>query len=358
MCLMLFVDVCGDTVPIFSHSAWHGLNLADFVMPGFIFLVGASMGLSSTRRSFDSLQPHRKVLLTCSMRALRLFILGVLVQGAWIPAMDGTKNELGFDIENFRIMGILQRIALVYIVVMSITTYIKAIRYQAIFIVLCLVLQSAVLLYGKVPGCDPGAEFTVSCNAESYVDRLLLGRSHLYKPSLGYDPEGLVATLGCFLPCYCGLLATRIGFNSSRLLAWLAVGLTICGSLLAASGIPLNKALWTPSYSLFTTGVMIGIHVLLKRWGPWSRKNLLATLGMNAILFFLLSDCCGVVRIVLNSVWVIRDGERRTFVDYILKRVLCVDRYPELILVYAAFQLVFYLLLMRQLYKKGIVFKV
>lgn len=357
MSLMLFVDVCGDTVPALGHSAWHGLRIADFVMPGFIFLVGASIGLTSA--AIPTHTSHRWEILHSGLgRSLRLFILGVLVQGAWIPAMDGTKNELGLDIENFRVMGILQRIAIVYLVVLILITHLKPARYQAMFIIFCLVVQSAVLLCLRVPGCDPGTEFNVECNAESYVDRLLLGRKHLYKPSLGYDPEGLVATLGCFLPCYCGFLSTRPGFNSSRLLAWLAGALAIGGGFLAAAGMPMNKALWTPSYSLFTTAVMILTHLFLRLWSSWTRNSLLTPLGMNAILFFLLSDCCGIVRIILNSVWIYRDGKRITVVDFILKRVLGVETYPQLIMVYAAFQLFFYLALMHLLYRKGIFIKI
>jgi heparan-alpha-glucosaminide N-acetyltransferase len=46
MQLMIFVDDAGGVLPAINHSPWDGLNLADFVMPFFLFIVGVSLALT------------------------------------------------------------------------------------------------------------------------------------------------------------------------------------------------------------------------------------------------------------------------------------------------------------------------
>ncbi len=41
--MMIFVDDVGGVYPHINHSPWNGITLADFVMPWFLFMVGASM---------------------------------------------------------------------------------------------------------------------------------------------------------------------------------------------------------------------------------------------------------------------------------------------------------------------------
>lgn len=43
---MIFVDHLGGIFPSISHSPWNGVNIADFVMPFFLFIVGVSLALA------------------------------------------------------------------------------------------------------------------------------------------------------------------------------------------------------------------------------------------------------------------------------------------------------------------------
>lgn len=43
--LMILVDDAGKAFPSINHSPWFGVTLADFVMPAFLFVVGASVSL-------------------------------------------------------------------------------------------------------------------------------------------------------------------------------------------------------------------------------------------------------------------------------------------------------------------------
>lgn len=44
--LMILVDDAGGDWPMIAHAPWNGCNLADFVMPFFLFIVGVSIALS------------------------------------------------------------------------------------------------------------------------------------------------------------------------------------------------------------------------------------------------------------------------------------------------------------------------
>lgn len=44
--LMIFVDDAGGEWPMIGHAPWNGCNLADFVMPFFLFIVGMSIALA------------------------------------------------------------------------------------------------------------------------------------------------------------------------------------------------------------------------------------------------------------------------------------------------------------------------
>lgn len=43
---MILVDDAGGDWPMIAHAPWEGCNLADFVMPFFLFIVGVSIALS------------------------------------------------------------------------------------------------------------------------------------------------------------------------------------------------------------------------------------------------------------------------------------------------------------------------
>lgn len=43
--LMMLVDYVGAIFPSIAHSPWHGVRLADFVMPFFLFAAGVSLAL-------------------------------------------------------------------------------------------------------------------------------------------------------------------------------------------------------------------------------------------------------------------------------------------------------------------------
>ncbi|KAG8368077.1 hypothetical protein BUALT_Bualt15G0007800 [Buddleja alternifolia] len=107
--LMMLVDYAGSIFPIIAHAPWNGVHLADFVMPFFLFVAGVSVAIVYKKVS-DRVEATWKALL----RALKLFLLGVFLQGGYFHGV--TSLTYGVDVGKIRFLGILQRIAIGYAV--------------------------------------------------------------------------------------------------------------------------------------------------------------------------------------------------------------------------------------------------
>ncbi|ONM16877.1 hypothetical protein ZEAMMB73_Zm00001d003383 [Zea mays] len=85
-------------------------SVADFVMPFFLFIVGVALALAY-KRVPDKLDASRKALL----RALTLFCLGLglVLQGGFFHGVRSLS--FGVDLREIRLMGVLQRIAIAYL---------------------------------------------------------------------------------------------------------------------------------------------------------------------------------------------------------------------------------------------------
>lgn len=66
MQLMILVDGAGGEWPVIGHAPWNGCNLADFVMPSFLFIVGMAIPLSLKVPSYFS----RVVYMPCCLYPL------------------------------------------------------------------------------------------------------------------------------------------------------------------------------------------------------------------------------------------------------------------------------------------------
>src|SRR5262249_47326760 len=108
------------------------------------------------------------------------------------------------------------------------------------------------------PGLTLG-DLTKEGNVAAYLDRQLLG-GHLYRPV--YDPEGILSTLPAIASALFGNLTgrwLRAHWSPSQKVT----GMVQAGLILLLIGVkwgaffPVNKALWTSSYVLVTTGLAL-----------------------------------------------------------------------------------------------------
>ncbi|KAL0737813.1 hypothetical protein Bca4012_014023 [Brassica carinata] len=257
--LMILVDDVGGIFPAINHSPWDGVTLADFVMPFFLFIVGVSLAFAYKNLSCKY-AATRKALL----RSFKLLLLGLFLQGGFIHGLNNLTY--GIDVEKIRFMGILQRIAIAYLVAAlceiwfkgnnKVTSELSMIKKYKFHWVVAFVITTTYLylLYGlyvpdweyQISTQDQGSTTFLNlkvkcgvrgntgpgCNAVGMLDRMLLGIHHLYKkpvyartkqcsiysPRNGplppdapswcqapFDPEGLLSSLMATVTCLVGL---------------------------------------------------------------------------------------------------------------------------------------------------------
>lgn len=285
--LMVLVNTPGDPKHIYGplrHADWHGWTLTDAVFPSFVWIVGVAITLSLGRKLEQNIS--RSSLYTdISRRSVILFTLGMLLYA--FPT---------FPAETFRILGVLQRIAICYFVT-SILFLHTSIRTQLIVAGGLLAAYWALLMQVPAPGYVPG-DLSVEGNFAHYVDRIILGR-HNYSETGTWDPEGILSTLPAIATCLLGALAgyiVRTGWHIDdriRRLGMIGAGLIACG-LMWDTWIPINKKLWTPSFAVFMAGldfvIFAGLMWLMDKRRIVAPFRPATILGLNAIAIYLVSE--------------------------------------------------------------------
>jgi predicted acyltransferase len=265
-----------------EHVKWEGFRFEDLIFPTFIFLVGAVLPFSLSRRierGESSLRIHLRIL----QRAVLLIVLGLIFNGL-----------LRFDWPQTRWPGVLQRIGLCYFFAALIVLHTKW-RTQAILIGVVLLLYWAVSVLVAAPGCQRGDLSMEGC-LSSYIDQHLIPGSLYYKYG---DNEGIISTFPAVCTALLGALAghwLRSNNSGSRK----AAGLALAGVAGVVVGylwglvFPIIKILWTSSYVLFAGGWSLLLLALFywvidvlgfRRWAfPF------VVIGVNAITIYLLVE--------------------------------------------------------------------
>jgi predicted acyltransferase len=261
--------------PPLLHAEWNGWTYTDTIFPFFLFVVGVSMALSFARHRAGG-ESAAALLRRSAGRALVLVGIGLALNLA---------GALAFHREHLRYPGVLQRIGLCVLGAAAVFLA-GGVRGAA--------AAAAVLLAGYAIVLGPGPLDPVN-NPAARLDRWVFG-DHLWKP--GWDPEGLLSTLPAIATTLFGVLAgarlsrARDLRRAAAEIAASGLG-TAAGGLLWARAIPINKSLWTPSYSLLMSGLAaIGLAacveiVDIRSWKRWAAPFL--WLGRNAIAAFTLS---------------------------------------------------------------------
>lgn len=285
--LMIVVNTPGDGRHVYwplEHSEWHGWTPTDVVFPSFLWIVGVAMTLSLGRRLAAGAS-RSQLFQQIFRRAAILYVLGVLVYV--YPA---------FNLSTERVLGVLQRIAICYLIagIIYLTT---GLRGQIAWIVALLTGYWLLMAFVPVPGYGAG-RLDVEGNFAHYIDRIVLG-SHNYIPTKTWDPEGIVSTLPAIATTLFGIMAGHI-LRLERSIAQRTKWLLLLGIVLLALGqvcniwLPINKKLWTTSFSLFMAGldfVIFGLFLWLVDGKGYKRAvRPLVIMGMNAITVYLASE--------------------------------------------------------------------
>jgi len=238
-----------------KHAEWHGWTLTDLVFPFFLFIVGVAIVLALKRR-VDAGTPKRPLVAKIVKRSAVIFGLGLFLSG--YPF--GLFGSRGFAelLDTWRIPGVLQRIAICYLVVSLLVVFCR-LRTLKVLTIVFLVGYWALMTLVPVPGLgapdidDPGGHLS------GWLDRAVFG-DHLWRYAKVYDPEGLLSTIPAFATTlfgvFAGLLLVAADDPNEKVARLFVSGsLLVCGGFIWGWFFPINKPIWTSSYAVFTAGL-------------------------------------------------------------------------------------------------------
>jgi predicted acyltransferase len=270
-----------------EHAAWHGWTFTDTVFPFFVWIAGVSLTLSTARR-IERGDDRGRLFWHVLRRALIIFAVGLFING--FPY---------FHFSRIRYLGVLQRIAICYLIAGSLSLVLKA-RGIVVAIVTLLASYWLLMMLVPVPGCGAGS-LVKDCNLAKYVDSIVLA-GHMWSGTKTWDPEGLVSTIPAIASMLFGVLIghlLRMNRTPAEKTAWLFV----TGTLLLFAGqvmnvwLPINKNLWTSSYSVFMAGLASVVFALcywlvdVLKVQHWSR--FFTIYGMNSLAVFIFTGLIG-----------------------------------------------------------------
>jgi predicted acyltransferase len=314
--------------PPLEHAKWHGWTPTDLIFPFFLFIVGVTTHLSLGRRKASGAD-KRALVKKIVRRGLLIFLFGLLL-GAfpfyWTGTMPGNPNpsfgeRFAYRYEHLRYLGVLQRIGIAYLIGALLT--INLTRRQIIgTIVAILVGYWMLMTLVPVPGTGLIGGMTLddpSGNLAAWSDRAILGLNHVWAGSKTFDPEGPLSTIPAIATVLLGVLAGEWIANKRRplnervleLFGFGAIGMVI-GRFWGAV-FPINKALWTSSYVVFTAGfACIGIATCLwlidiRQVRGWTKPFVIY--GVNPMVAFVGS---GLMARMLGIIHVTVDGKPAT----------------------------------------------
>jgi len=250
---MIIVNTPGTWAYVYAplrHAEWHGCTPTDLVFPFFLFIVGVAMRFSLKNIDFTLSSDITKKIL---VRMFTIFSLGILLSAYPFIRQD-------WNWENFRIMGVLQRIGLSYgcaaLLILKLNHRQLVLFSGALLLVYWLILWC----FGIFSGLDP---YGLESNLPRWIDLALFGDTHLYYGTgIPFDPEGLLSTLPAITTVIIGYITGKTiqemenGIKKIKYLLKMGATITVIGWVWGFL-FPINKQLWTSSYVLFTGGLAI-----------------------------------------------------------------------------------------------------
>ena len=257
----------------FEHRPWGGAVFYDLIMPAFLFMVGVAMPYAFARRGEGEANRHgttRHVLIRC----LRLVVISQIM----------LSIELGHPHLQFH--NTLTQVAATYLICYFLMRL--KMRHQIMAVVALLALHSSIYLL--FPG--PGGAWAQVTNAGARLDRWLMGANY---PWPCVNINFLAETPGVLFGVWVGnlLRSRRPRLQQLKILALGMVGAFTSGLALSPL-VPINKWLWTASYTLYCTGWvifgLIAFIVLVEYAGIRKPMFPLVVVGMNSLFIYCLHE--------------------------------------------------------------------
>ena len=321
VCLMILVNNPGTWAHIYDpleHAPWHGLTPTDLVFPFFLFAVGNALAFVMPRLRAGGDKVFWKKIL---VRSLIIFAIGLFL--TWWPFLKWSGGNLVFkpwsyldekgNPQGVRILGVLARIALCYLFASIIIYYLKPRGAFLTGLIMLLVYWMLCFVFGE---SDP---YSMTGWFGNKVDKAVLGLAHMYKgEGIPFDPEGIMSTIPAIVNVIFGFLVgdyIRTKSNSPAVAQFefekstgispsnpyeMLTGLFVAGVALIVTGFcwdmvfPINKKIWTSSYTVYTSGlatitIATMIYLIEFRNARGWLSKFFDVFGKNALFVFALS---------------------------------------------------------------------
>jgi len=306
---MILVNNPGDwghTYAPLEHSVWNGCTPTDLVFPFFLYMVGVAIVFAMETRKEDAANHGQMILVACR-RMLTLWAISWIIQLLYHhntpPEVTGFGPKVSYVLGHLRLPGVLPRIGLVFFICAIL--YLKTTqRTRDWLMAFALIGYYVILTFIPVPGIGP-ANLKPETNLGAWLDRLVFSVNHLWRESHTWDPEGLLGTIPAIGT---GLFGIRVGtwlkrtnVEAGTKVSWMFVYgvLAVLLGLIWDLFFPINKALWSSSFVLYTGGLAT-IALAFSYWmidvqgrqkGVW----FFVVFGMNAITAYVVGDVIGTV---------------------------------------------------------------
>jgi len=289
---MLFADFPGSwehMIPPFQHADWNGLTQTDLVFPFFLFIVGFSITLSLDNLLARSIE-RKTIILKIFKRTFWIFFIGLTLNLLYTTPL--------LSLGSLRVLGVLQRIALVYFAAALLHLNCSN---RSLYIISISILAGYFLIMTRVPVPGYGLPDLslypngITPNLAAYIDMKLLGR-HAWEWSRPFDPEGILSTIPSLVTALTGVLAAR-WFKTRKTVEDRTISFFITGFILIAAAwlwqyiYPINKQIWSSTFVLMTSGLALSTFAFLYYFiDVKNHKNGIKPLqffGTNAIAVFI-----------------------------------------------------------------------
>ncbi len=303
VCLMILVNNPGSWGHIYApleHAPWHGLTPTDLVFPFFLFAVGNAMAFVMPKLEAGGDAFFWKKVLK---RSLLIFGIGLFL--TWWPFVKWSDGVLVFkqwsylddkgNPQGVRILGVLARIAICYFLASIIIYYLKP--RAAFFAGLVILLLYWVLCFALGNAADP---YSMTGWFGNDIDKKILGVAHMYKgEGMPFDPEGLASTMCAIVQVIFGFMVGDYIQKKGKNFEMVS-GLFVAGVAMLVTGFcwdmlfPINKKIWTSSYTVYTTGlatitIATMIYMIEFKNVKGALTKFFDVFGKNALFVFSLS---------------------------------------------------------------------
>ena len=378
---MIMVNNPGSWGHIYSpleHASWNGCTPTDLVFPFFLFAVGNAMAFVMPRLQTNGTAYFLKKVFK---RTILIFLIGLFLN--WSPFVMWQNNNLVFkswtwtDAEGvqhgIRILGVLQRIAIAYCLASLIVYFFKTKGAYIVAASILLIYWGLCVALGNPP--DP---LSINGFFGTAIDKNILGELHIYHgEGIAFDPEGLASMLTPVVQVIFGYFVSQYIQEKGKTYQMLS-NLFVAGLILCFVGLfwnlsfPLNKKIWTSSFTVYTTGLAIlvlGVLIYLVEFknakGRWSR--FFDVFGKNPLFIFVLSGflprVLGLIRIpngISDEGKLLYTSPFGWFYEHVCKNLIGALTPDERLasLFYAICMIIFYWLIVYVLDKKKIYIRV